>query len=240
MPNPGFTLAEDAALKQRLMSLRVSDDRDMQRPIQVFFRYPEAETEKSYPFATIDLIDIQYARDRQESERRYYYTNVSGASAPPLYVQSASDSLNYFPSEMSAVDIQQDWEGDNVYLYTDQFVPVNLMYQISTYCRSQRHDRQLTAAMLRYVFPLRRGFIEIPEDGTIRRCDILDWRSADLLDQESGYKKRIFRKVLTVQINAEIPQRDLASVKRVSTVNGALTDNYAATDVLSTSFSEDF
>jgi hypothetical protein len=240
LPNPGFTLAEDAALKQRLATLYVSDDRDMQRPLQVFFRYPEAETEKHYPFATIELLDIAYARDRQESERRYYYTNVAGASAPPLYSSNDSSSLTYFPSEMNASDMQEYWSGDETYLYTDQLVPVNLMYQVSTYCRSQRHDRELTAALLRYVFPFRRGFIEIPEDGTIRRCDILDWRSADLLDQESGYKKRIFRKVVTVQINAEIPQSDLVSVKRVLSVNGSLGDNYSVSDVLSTSFSEDF
>lgn len=233
MANPGFTLAEDAALKKRLMSLHVSDDRDMRRPLQVFFRYPEAETEKTYPFATIELFDIMYSRERQESERSYYYSTSANASA---------SSIDYFPSEYSQEDIDgilaNDANAD--YLVTDQLVPVDLMYQVSTYCRSQRHDRQLSAAMLRYVFPFRRGFIEIPEDGTIRRCDILDWRSADLLDQESGYKKRIFRKVITVQINAEIPQSDLLAVKRVSAVSGTLTDNYPDTNVLSISFSEDF
>jgi len=205
----------------------------MRRPIQVFFRHPEAETEKSYPFATIELFDIMYARERQESERQYRLTTSANASA---------SDLGYFPSEYSQTDIDELLAGnpDANYFVTDQFVPVNLMYQISTYCRSQRHDRQLTAAMLRYVFPFRRGFIEIPEDGTIRRCDILDWRSADLLDQESGFKKRIFRKVITVQINAEIPQSDLLAAKSVSTVSGTLTDNNSDTNVLSISFSEDF
>jgi len=94
--------------------------------------------------------------------------------------------------------------------------------------------------MLRYVFPFRRGFIEIPEDGTVRRCDMLDWRQADVLDQEAGFNKRIFRKVYTVRINAEIPQKDIFTVKTVSEVSGTIEDNYSDTDVLSTSFSEDF
>lgn len=233
MANPGFTLAEDAALKKRLMSLHVSDDRDMRRPLQVFFRYPEAETEKTYPFATIELFDIMYARERQESERSYYYSTSANASA---------SSIDYFPSEYSQEDIDgilaNDANAD--YLVTDQLVPVNLMYQVSTYCRSQRHDRQLSAAMLRYVFPFRRGFIEIPEDGTIRRCDIVDWRPADILDQEAGFNKRIFRKVYTVRINAEIPQKDIYTVKAVSEVRGTTEYDYQYPDVSSTSFSEDF
>jgi hypothetical protein len=94
--------------------------------------------------------------------------------------------------------------------------------------------------MLRRVFPFRRGFIEIPEDGTIRRCDMIDWRQADILDQEAGFNKRVFRKVYTVRINAEIPQRDIYTVKSVSTVDGTIRDNNSESDVSSTSFSEEF
>jgi hypothetical protein len=237
LPNAGFTLAEDAALKQRLSALTVSDDRDMRRPIKTFFRYPDAETEKTYPFATIELIDIEFDAQRQHSEVNYYYT--TSASAAGIH-KSGANALDYFPSEYNNVDIGQLLSGPTEFMATDQFVPVNLMYQVSTYCRSQRHDRQLTATMLRYVFPFRRGFIEIPEDGTVRRCDMLDWRQADVLDQEAGFNKRIFRKVYTVRINAEIPQKDIFTVKAVSEVNGTIRDNYTDSDVLSTSFSEDF
>ena len=69
---------------------------------------------------------------------------------------------------------------------------------------------------------MRRGFIEVPEDGTIRRCDLVDWRAANLLDQEAGYKKRTFRKVYTIRINAEIPQSDLRRAGQVTDVNVGL------------------
>lgn len=216
MPNPGFTIAEDAALKNRLQTLYVSDDRQQQRPVQVFFRYPEAETEKLYPFITIDLLDIAHARYRQESSVDRYFSNDNRTD----YSNSA-DYIDYIPSEYDATGIASV-AGNSGYVQLNDYVPMDLTYQITTYCRSQRHDRQLTAALMRYIFPLRYSFIEIPEDGTLRRCDLLDWRQADLLDQESGYKKRIFRKVLTVQINSEIPQNDIGSVPIVESVEGTL------------------
>jgi hypothetical protein len=236
LPNPGFTLAEDAALKNRLQTIYVSDDREQQRPIKVFFRYPDAETEKTYPFVTIELIGISHARNRQHSEVEYYYTNDSAMASS---ASAASNFLDYFPSEYDEEGLSIV-AGNSGYIHMEPFVPVDLTYQVSTYCRSQRHDRQLTAAMLRYVFPLRRGFIEIPEDGTIRRCDLLNWQQADLLDQESGYKKRIFRKVFTVQINAEIPQNDISPVPRVDTVNGELSETRSDLHVLTISQTEEF
>jgi len=236
LANPGFTLAEDAALKQRLSSLYVTDDRNTTRSVSTFFRYPDAEAEKVYPFITLELVDIVHARQRQESKQNYYYTNDAGISAS---LRNSLSNMDYFPSEYDKAGLDVI-VGDSGFISSDEFVPVDLTYQVSTYCRSQRHDRQLTAALLRYVFPFRRGFIEVPEDGTIRRCDILDWRSADLLDQETGYKKRIFRKVITVQINAELPQTDITAVSKVLTVAGTLKDNEEDSTVFSNSFLEDF
>ena len=215
--NPGFSLAEDAALKHRLSSLTVSDDRESERIVSVFFRYPEGETEKMYPFMTIDLLDVAHSRERQESERNYYFMN-----------DASERSIDYYPSEFSTSELSGQLGASAGIMVTDQIVPVDLIYQVTTYCRSQRHDRQLMMLMLRRVFPFRRGFIEVPEDGTIRRCDLLDWQQNDLLDQEAGYKKRIFRKVLTLRINAEIPQSDFTSVQRVLEVQGTLTEHNPA------------
>lgn len=234
MPNPGFTLAEDAALKARLQALTVSDDRQVERAVQVFFRFPEGETEKLYPFATLDLLDIEFDGSRQNSEVTYYYTDPALAGSVSIV-----SNLDYYPSEFAAADLAAQVPAGG-YLYTEQFVAVNLLYQVTVYCRSQRHDRQLTMLMLRRVFPMRRGFIEIPEDGTIRRCDLLDWRQSDLLDQETGYKKRVFRKVYTVRINAEIPQADFEEVQRVLEVNRTLSTHDTDNPDLHTPLTEDF
>jgi hypothetical protein len=240
-PTHGFTLAEDAALKHRLEHLYVTDDHtgswtpsatdtDVRVP-KVFFRWPEGETEKLYPFLTIDLLDISYAPERQESERTYYF--ATGANLSP--------TIDYYPSEFDKSDLtNQLAAAGSEFLSTDQIVPVDLIYQVSTNCRSQRHDRQLTMLMMRRVFPLRRGFIEIPEDGTIRRCELLDWQQVNVLDKEVGYKKRIFRTVYTVKINAEIPQSDLVGVQQALSVVGVLEDYDPAPSAYSDSFMEAF
>jgi len=220
--NPGFLLAEDAAVKTRLTGITVTDDRKAARPVKVFFRYPEGETEKEFPFITIENIGLSHARNLQHSEQTYYY-NPSSAEETPT-------SLNYWPSEYDRDWLQAN-DGDGLgYLSAESFVPVYLMYQISTYARSALHDRQLTSTMLKKVTPFRRGSIFVSEDDTVRRFDMLGWTNADILDQEAGYRKRIFRKVYTIQMTSELPTSDLIAVKRVTSVIGTI-NNKNNTDI---------
>lgn len=202
MSRTTFLLAEDEALKNVFSNMTVSDDRDQDRPVQVFFRYPEGETERTYPFITLEHIDIVHARNRQHSETSIYYrTSASGA---PALNAGRSDLMKYAPSRSTNFSYITN-KNSYHYLEANEHLPVDLLYQISTFARSALHDRQLSAQMLIEVLPFRRGFIEIPADNTIRRLDLLDWTTADLLDPEAGYRKRIFRKVYTVQMTAEIP-----------------------------------
>ena len=71
---------------------------------------------------------------------------------------------------------------------------------------------------------LRYGFIDVPEDGTVRRFDLLDWVTADLLDPEAGYRKRIFRKVYTLKMSAEMTTSNLVASKRVATISSSISD----------------
>ena len=72
--------------------------------------------------------------------------------------------------------------------------------------------------MIRYVFPFRSNYINIPADGTTRRLDLNGWAQSDLLDGESGYRRRIFRKVYTIVINAEIPREELQVVQQATSI----------------------
>lgn len=231
----GFLLAEDAAVKARFSTITVSDDRNGVRPVSVFFRYPDGETEKHYPFITIELVDLVHDRSKQLSETEYYYFGSDNSA-------SVNNTIDYYPSEMTSADLDSQLEdaGGGV-LKMESFVPVTLLYQISTYTRSALHDRQLTSKILRRVAPFRRGFIEVPEDGTIRRFDLLGWTSADLLDQEAGYRKRVFRKVYTLQMSAELPTSELQAVQQVTTVVGTLTNvDNENPSVFTSPFLEDF
>lgn len=228
-PRPHFLLAEERAIKARLSTISVVDDRSggtgtaTPRVCQVFYRYPERETEDNYPFLTIDLLDIQHNTDAQLSETKYYYTTNTGGMSPAQIAQYSE--FNYYPGDLTGY---LDSTGMSAaaaaggFITTESFVPVNLVYQITSYARSSSHDRQIVAMMLRRVTPFRRGFIEVPEDGTIRRFDLLDWTKLNVLDQEAAYDKRIFRTVYTMQMNAEIPPADLLGTKQALSVHGVI------------------
>jgi len=210
----GFLLAEDEAIKVRFSNIKLSDDRNNARPVKVFFRYPESETERDYPFITIELIDVLHATDRQHSDLWIYSGGAGNWENNPAY-------FDYWPSETASVS----GSSQTTFKQTQDFIPMDLLYQVSTYTRTALHDRQLTSGILRKTTPLRYNSIRIPADGTTRRFDLLDWTNADLLDMESGFRKRIFRKVLTLRMSAEMTYEDyeyLSSTKSVSTINSTI------------------
>lgn len=217
MARQGFILAEDEALKLRLSNLRVSDDREANRPVQVFFRYPETETERTYPFITIEMIDIVHARNRQHSESELVYYNTAGGALAPEGWEDLPNAVTYWPSESDNFTSITN-RNNYAILATNEYVPVDLVYQVSTYARSHNHDKQLTQQMMLKVFPLRRSSIHIAADNTDRRLELLDWTMADLLDAEAGYRKRIFRKIYTLQMGAELPSTDIYGYKQASSV----------------------
>jgi hypothetical protein len=136
--NTGFLLAEDAAVKARFSGMTVSDDKNGARPVQVFFRYPEGETERIYPFITIEAIDIVHALERQHSEVTIYASTSTAASAQI----TGPAAMTYWPSEH--YDFTQ-YVSDSQLVASNEFLPVDILYQVSTYTRSAMHDRQLTS-----------------------------------------------------------------------------------------------
>lgn len=214
MTKSGFLFAEDEAIKERFTGITVSDDRNQSRPVKVFFRYPEGETERVYPFITLELIDIVYARNRQHSHIDQY-----GYKEGDDFASDVS-AVTYYPSQ-GVITVPNEVE----YLRTSEFVPVDLLYQVSTFTRSAIHDRQLQSTILYERAPFRYNSIYIPADNTSRRFDLLDWTTADLLDPEAGYRKRIFRKIYTLQMSAELPTSDFVGIKQVTSIDTTLVQN---------------
>ena len=217
----GFLLAEDQALKVKFSGIQLVDDRDATRDVQVFFRYPEGETEKKYPFITLELITINHARDRQHSDNMVYAfrgTAPTGQPAGHYSTEDAAGTFTYYPNETSDVTTLDGYAGaaNSPFLSTLEHAPVDLVYQVTTFTRSAIHDRYLQAHILTKIAPFRRGFLVIPADGTHRHMDMLEWRSADMLDEEAGFKKRIFRKIYTISVTSEIPVTNLVGLGQVS------------------------
>lgn len=199
-----FLISEDVAVRDRLKGMTVSDDKNNERAVGVWFGQPDPEVrDQSYPFMTVDLINMTEARERVMSSQQvqpWYYE-------PDEYAQ---DGVTY-----------ADW---SMYMPT----PVNLDYQITTFARQPRHDRQILAQLLGKRLPFRFGSLLVREkltgvvdgveqwDSTVRRLDLLNVSKRDTVEQG----KRLFMNAFTVRISSEIPQPFIERLyQRVNTVN---------------------
>lgn len=176
-----FIISEDEALRDLLVGMTVSDSKNPTRSVGVWFGQPDPEIrQQSFPFITIDLIDISEAKERTMAGR-----------ANPWY---------YAPTDLEE---NQDWD---MWLP----VPINLDYQITTFSRQPRHDRQILAQLMGDRLPLRFGSLSVVEAldeddnllTTTRRLDVLNVVKRDTTEQG----KRMFMNAFTVRVSSEIPQ----------------------------------
>lgn len=169
-----FLLSEDKALREKLSGMVVHDQKatgdNEPRQVGVWFGQPDPEIRaQSYPYITINMIDVQ--RDMTREMR-----GVTSAE----YLRPAA-------------------LGENDVFSMDRPVPVNLDYQITTYARHPRHDRELISQLMSSVLPVRFGILEV-DDNTVRRLDVLEMTKRDVTEQA----KRLFVNAITVRISSEI------------------------------------
>lgn len=197
-----FIISEDKALREKLQGMTVSDQKsdgqEIPRQVGVWFGQPDQEIRaQSYPYITIDMIDI--VRDQQREYR---------AKVKPEYL-SGPDVLT-----------GDDWEIETP-------IPVSIDYQITTYSRHPRHDRQILAQLLGTKLPLRFGVLNVLE-GTVeneggttvntvttRRLDVMSVSKRDVTEQA----KRLFVNAITVRVSSEIPLEIFDQLYRVTSVN---------------------
>lgn len=191
-----FLLSEDQALRELLTGITVSDQKSaddaQSRVVGVWFGQPDQEIRsQSYPYMTIDMIDI--VQDRQREMR-------------------GKTSAEYLkPSDLTL--------GDNQDFEVDLPIPVNIDYQITTFARHPRHDRQIMGEVMYSRLPFRFGTLDL-NDGTVRRLDVLGVAKRDLVEQG----KRLFMNAITVRVSSEIPQRRLTEFYKVQSVYVEPTD----------------
>jgi len=189
-----FLLFEDAALRKKLEGVTVTDQKatgeGTPRPVRVYFGQPDQEiTSQAYPYITIDMIDINRATDRE----------MRGL------LRDTDSNLDYLAPE--SVGENTGWE-----FHTP--IPVELVYQVTTYARHPRHDRELLAKVLYEKLPMRFGSLVL-EDGTIRRLDVINTSKRDVTESA----KRLFVNAITVQVSSEIAQSTLQNLYKVLEVN---------------------
>lgn len=234
LDHTGFLLAEEASLKKYLSGIQLPDgpistnedgDRVVQsRAVPVRFRWPESEVRISYPYIMIDLLDIVPDYQRWES-----VWNV--ADCPSEFVdpnRGAEDGGpvrvgQYFPSENP--DIMPnllDPDAESGY-FVENYKAYRLVFQVAHVSRNPFHDRFLTARFMTDIFPPRPFWIGVDADHTWRRAELLSWVPADTMETTEA-AKRIFRKIYTVSLEAEIPVGTVTEVLKARKLHVDLYD----------------
>lgn len=187
-----FLLAEDAALRQKLSAITVTDQKSENqstpRQVGVWFGQPDQELRaQNYPYITIDMVDI-----------REDFSRAMRGMVSPAYLE---------PNNL----------GQDEGFSTHMPIPVNIDYQVTTYARHPRHDRELMSQLLSGPLTFRFGTLKI-DDGTVRRLDVVNVAKRDVTEQG----KRLFVNAITVRVSSEIPQ-DV--INRFTKVDSVILDN---------------
>lgn len=185
-----FLLDEDQALREHLQGMVVHDQKadggSTERPVGVWFGQPDQELrEQRYPYITIDLIDVQ--KDVQREMRGYGEVADYRNPGDLLENQAYKDHLP---------------------------IPVSIDYQVTSYSRHPRHDREIISQLTFEKLPFRFGILQL-NDGTVRRMDVLDISKRDVTEQA----KRLFVNNVTVRVSSEVAQGQLKTLYKVSQVN---------------------
>lgn len=214
----GFLLAEEAALKLHFSGIEVPDKRST-KEVPVYFRWPESERAIRYPMITLDLLSITPAYDR-------WHSSINEFDTPALFeTRDENGSLissregHYYPSVTYDATPNDDESG----YYIGNYLPFNLMYQVSTWTRSIQQDRILTGKFFTDMVGPRSFFIGVDADHTWRRCELLEWISGDTLETTEA-SKRTFRKIYTINMEAEIPTSQIYELVRVGRVHVSIFD----------------
>jgi len=219
-----FLIAEDEALRDLLKGMTVSDNKEATRSVGVWFGQPDPEIRsQQFPFITLDLIDVRPAPERMMSAQQvspWYF-------APEVLADSSNNLFD-------------DWS-----MFMP--IPVDLDYQITTFARQPRHDRQIMAQILQNRLPFKFGALvcrerlavleddaeelnELDEvvapspqgenwDATVRRLDVLGIRKRDTT--ESG--KRLFMNAITVRVSSEMKTKFAERLyKKVQVIRGTV------------------
>jgi hypothetical protein len=180
-----WLLAEDRALKLKLQGIKVTDTNAPVGGRPVAVRYWEPETERSpltFPIIMIRHTDIQKDEEREHRGRI---------------------DLGYSPEGFDPVTITNGNAYYQSKIYAEFPIPYNLDYQVSVLSRNSQHDIQLRGIMLQTQYlPTRFGFLEIPEDGTVRSLYVLGSVSDDDATDADG--KRLFSTNYVVRIATEL------------------------------------
>ncbi|MBD0734062.1 hypothetical protein [Streptomyces sp. CBMA29] len=177
-----FLRNEDAALKQKLTGLVVHDATSGTggRRVAARFRSPEYElADATYPLAIIEHTRV--ARDPEREMRGHIKVGYS-PEGYPAWVDYADRAASPY--------------------YSESPIPLNIDYEVNFYTRKSQHLIELTAALMGFDrLSERFGYLEIPQDSTVRRLDVLG--GPDFSESQDELGKRLFAATYVLRISSE-------------------------------------
>jgi hypothetical protein len=158
-----WLINEDRAVKAKLQGLTVTDvNAPDGRAVAVRYRVPESElAQQTFPLIVIEHAGIDKADEREH--RGYVHLPYAPEGAEPWW---NPDNPSYDVTKSP---------------YLVEFpIPYDLRYRIIVFTRTSLARHGAAAALAQHDrIPARFGFLEIPEDGTVRRLDLArrprDW-----------------------------------------------------------------
>lgn len=185
-----FLLNEDKALKLKFQGLLVHDATSGSgRKVTVRYRNPEYElADAVYP-----LILISHSRISRAVEREH----------------RGQVQLHYAPE---GFEPWADMSDPTQSPYSAQMpIPLDVDYQVDAYARKETHIIEMTGALSGFSFlPPRFGFLPVPEDGTVRRLDLLGGPEYSESKDEQG--KRLFIATWLIRISSELFLSDIQTL----------------------------
>ncbi|WP_274032536.1 putative Ig domain-containing protein [Streptomyces sp. MMBL 11-1] len=177
-----FLLNEDKALKSKLQGLMVHDATSgAGRRVTVRYKNPEYEmADATYPLALITHSRI--SRDEEREHRGVVNLHYAPEGYAP-WADMADPTLSPYTAEMP--------------------IPLNIDYQIDAYARKETHLIEITGALMGFdYFPHRFGYLSVPEDGTVRRLDLMGGPEYSETKDDKG--KRLFIASWAIRVSSEI------------------------------------
>ncbi|MFK0015750.1 hypothetical protein [Streptomyces sp. NPDC091027] len=179
---------EDAAIKAKLQGIFVNDTNAPVGglPVEVRFRLPENELAT----ATFPLITIERTRVEPDHQSEHRGTVI----------------LGYTPEDHADTDS---------HLATDP-IPYLIEYQVTVYARKQRHAVNVAQTLsARERLHPRWAFLEVPQDGTVRRLEVAG--GPEFTDGRDAQGKRLWQVDYLVHVSAELLD-EIAVIEPVETV----------------------
>ena len=188
---------EDAALllKYALQGITVNDANSPPggREVKVMFRLPEDEVVTlPLPCIVISMLGVPFAPER---------ANAGKINLP--YAPEGQDIPLWWGNTSGTYD-----PGTSPFR-TDFPLPYNIRYQVTVYARLMRdHMLPIVSALMTGALPARMGFLNIPQDGTFRRIDLLGGPDITYANFDTGIgdnsQKRLLQATWMISIPTEV------------------------------------